>query len=389
MPNKTGDTNPVFPIRPEKVDQRTDPQNTAGIFKLFIGYAPGVGKTFSMLSEGIRRRQRGEDVVIAFVETHGRRPIAELAQKLETVPPRRVEVNGAVFEEMDLDGVLTRRPQVALVDELPHSNLKGSLHEKRYEDVMEILKAGISVISTVNIQHIESLRPAVKRMTGVAVRECIPDWVLQRADEVVVTDVTPEALRMRLRRGDIYPGGNPESALNNFFRRENLIGLRELALNEVARVVNRKIEPLTSGQEKSCRYHLHEVIVVCIDSRPPGRDLIGCGAQLAASLDGDLYVVHVRTGKEDAENDRVLKANQQFARDLNAEVVELESNDIARAVGEFAQAHAATQIILGRSADRQDNGLFYWRRVRRVLHWAPFVDLHLVSLQRSNSRVNR
>ena len=389
MSNKTADTNPISPTHLEKVDQQTDPQTTGGIFKLFIGYAPGVGKSFSMLSEGVRRRQRGEDVVIAFVETHGRRPIAELAQKLEIVPPRRVEVNGAVFEEMDLDAVLARRPQVALVDELPHSNLKGSRHEKRYQDVMEILKAGISVISTVNIQHIESLTPAVKHLTGVAVSESIPDWVLQRADEVVVTDVTPEALRMRLRRGDIYPNGNPDLALNNYFRRENLIGLRELALHEVARAVDRNIEPSTPGQEKSYRYHLHEAIVVCIDSSSSGRDLIGCGARLAASLDGDLYVVHVRIGNEDAENDLVLKANLQFARDLNAELVELESNDIPRAVGEFAQAHAATQIILGRPANRQDNGLFYWRRVRRLLHWAPFVDLHLVSLQQPASGVSR
>jgi two-component system, OmpR family, sensor histidine kinase KdpD len=380
MPDEADNTDLISPISLDKPDGHADPQPRAGIFKVFIGYAPGVGKTFSMLSEGVRRRQRGEDVVIAIVEAHGRRPIAELAQRLETVPPRRVEIKGAVFEEMDLDAVQRRRPQVALVDELPHSNLKGSRHEKRYQDVMEILEVGISVIATMNIQHIESLTPTVKRLTGVDVRETIPDWVLERADEVVVTDVTPEALRMRLRRGDIYPGGNPDPALNNFFGRENLIGLRELALREVARLVERNIQLLPTGQDKSPRYSLHEAIVVCVDSSPSARDLIASGARQAAFLDADWYVVHVRAGNEDAEKDLVLKASLQFARDLNAEIVELKSKDISRAVGEFAQAHAATQIILGRSADRQDNGFLYWQRIRRVLHWAPLVDLHLVRL---------
>lgn len=352
----------------------------AGVLKLFIGYAPGVGKTFSMLSEGIRRRRRGEDVVIAIVETHRRQPISELAQKLEAVPPRRVELSGAVFEEMDLDAVLARSPQVALVDELPHSNLSGSRNEKRYQDVMELLDAGISVISTVNIQHLESLTPDIKRLTGVTVRETIPDRVLQRANEVVLTDLTPEALRMRLRRGDIYPQGNPDPALNNYFKRENLIALREMALRQVARAVERNEESDASGEKRPEHRGLHEVVVVCIGSSPAPRELIARGAHMTSSLSGDLHVVHVRCGKEDAESDLVLKAHLQFARDLDAETAELEGRDISRALGEFAQAHGATQIILGRTANEKGSGLCYWRNIRRLLQWVPLVDLHLVSL---------
>lgn len=369
---------PSYPVA--EPNDKTEPPKAHGILKLFIGYAPGVGKTFSMLSEGIRRRQRGEDVVIGSVETHGRRPIADLAQKLETIPTRKVDAGGAIFEELDLDAVLVRNPGVALIDELPHSNLRGSRHAKRYQDVMELLDAGISVLSTVNIQHVESLTPAVKRLTGVEVRETVPDWILERADEVVMTDLTPEALRMRLRRGDVYPHANPDSALNNFFKLNNLIALRELALQQVARAVERNLHNMAPELNGSMPPDVHESIVVCIDSSPSSQELIARGARLAAPLNGDFYVVHVRCGKEDAGNDLVLRDNLQFARDLHAETVELEAVDIPRALGEFAQAHGATQIIFGRLPNGKCGGSSYWRKVSRVLQWAPLADLHLVNL---------
>src|SRR5215467_4250177 len=184
---------------PEQWLEEAAPQKRHGIFKVFLGYAPGVGKTYNMLSEGIRRKSRGEDVVIGLVETHGRKGIAELAAKIETVPRRNLNYKGASFEEMDVDAVLRRKPQVALVDELAHTNIEGSKHRKRYEDVAELLDANIDVLSTLNVQHIESLTPLVQSITGVTVRETVPDWVMQRVNEIVMADLTPEALQTRMR----------------------------------------------------------------------------------------------------------------------------------------------------------------------------------------------
>ncbi len=205
------------------------PPKTSGTSKLFLGYAPGVGKTYAMLSEGLRRRSRGEDVVIGIVETHGRKAVTELAQKLETVPRRKIEYKGTTFEEMDVDAIIARRPQVVLVDELAHTNVPGSKHRKRYEDVQEILANRIDVLSTLNIQHMESLAPIVHSITGITVRETVPDWVPLMANETVMVDLTPEALQNRLRRGDVYSPEKVEQALQNFFRAGNLSALRELA----------------------------------------------------------------------------------------------------------------------------------------------------------------
>src|SRR5580698_10742882 len=205
-------------------------EKTKGAFKLFLGYAPGVGKTFAMLGEGIRRHARGEDVVIGVVETHGRKATCELAVQLEAVPRRKIEYKGTIFEEMDVDAILARHPQVVLLDELAHTNIPGSKHRKRYEDVQEILAAKIDVLSTLNIQHMESIAPTVHAITGITVRETVPDWVPLLATETVMVDLTPEALQNRLKRGDVYSTEKVERSLKNFVRRGNLIALRELAL---------------------------------------------------------------------------------------------------------------------------------------------------------------
>src|SRR5215471_18176340 len=207
---------------PEQWLEETAPQKKQAIFKLFLGYAPGVGKTFNMLSEGIRRHSRGEDVVIGVVETHGRTGITELASKLEEVPRRQILYKGASFQEMDVDAIIARKPRVALIDELAHTNIEGSKHSKRYEDVMEVLDAGIDVLSTMNVQHIESMLPTILEITGVQVRETVPDWVIGRVNEIVLADLTPEALETRMRRGDIYPVDRAERALGHFFRPGNL-----------------------------------------------------------------------------------------------------------------------------------------------------------------------
>ncbi len=241
--------NPPPKKRPEDWLESADSAESAaacekprGRFKVFLGYAPGVGETFSMLSEGIRRKSRGEDVVIGIVETHGRSGTGEVAEKLEHVPLREIDYKGAIFAEMDVDAILSRAPRVALIDELAHTNIEGSRNVKRYEDVFLLLDAGIDVLTTVNIQHIESMTPRVQALTGITVRETVPDWVLGRADEIVMSDLTPEALATRMRRGDIYPQERVERALANYFRRGNLIALREMELQQETRAVDRQLD---------------------------------------------------------------------------------------------------------------------------------------------------
>src|SRR5580700_10013292 len=218
------------------------PEKSKGTFKLFLGYAPGVGKTYSMLSEAIRRASRGEDVIAGVVESHGRKATAELAAKLDRIPPRKLEYKGTLFDEMDVDAIVARHPAVVVIDELAHTNIEGSKHAKRYKDVMEILDARIDVLSTMNVQHVESLGPTVQQITGVQVRETVPDWVMQRVDEIVLADLTPQALQKRMERGDIYPVDRAQRALSHFFRPGNLIALRELALRQVTGVVDRSLD---------------------------------------------------------------------------------------------------------------------------------------------------
>ena len=215
---------------PEQWLEEVSPkERTEGILKLFLGYAPGVGKTFSMLSEAIRRRSRGEDVVIGFVETHSRKGIADLATQLEQVPRRKIEYKGTIFEEMDPDAIKVRNPRVVLVDELAHTNIPGSKHRKRYEDVLDLVEAKMEVLSTVNVQHLESIAPTVGAITGIKIRETVPDWVMEHANEIVMVDLTPEALQNRMKRGEVYHTEKVDQALKNFFRRGNLIALREPA----------------------------------------------------------------------------------------------------------------------------------------------------------------
>src|ERR1700749_4539305 len=238
-----------------------------GRFKVFLGYAPGVGKTFSMLSEGIRRRSRGEDVVIGIVETHGRAGTSELAAKLEQVARREIEYKGTLFSEMDVDAVLSRMPQVVLIDELAHTNIEGSRSAKRYEDVLLLLDNKIDVLSTINIQHVESLAPRVQALTGISVREQVPDWVLDRADEIVISDLTPEALVTRMRRGDIYPMERVERSLANFFRRGNLIALREMALQKVTRAVDRTLNDYVKRKRLGAQWSVIGRVAVCISPK--------------------------------------------------------------------------------------------------------------------------
>src|SRR5580700_9072207 len=312
-----------MPKKPEQWLEEVSPQEkTKGVLKLFLGYAPGVGKTFSMLSEAIRRKSRGEDVVIGVVETHGRKGIAELACQLEAVPRRKLEYKGTTFEEMDVDAIIARHPQVVLLDELAHTNVPGSKHRKRYEDVQEILAAKIDVISTLNIQHMESIAPTVHSITGITVRETVPDWVPLMANETVMVDLTPEALQNRLRRGDVYSPEKVEQALHNFFRSGNLNALRELALRQVAEHVDRSLESYMEAKDIEETWAVRERLAVCISSNPAAQYLVARGARMARRLDAQFYVLYVDAGADDSsERQKSLAANLQFAQDLGANVI--------------------------------------------------------------------
>ena len=357
-----------------------EPEKTKGILKLFLGYAPGVGKTYAMLSETIRRSSRGEDAVIGVVETHGRKSIAELAAKLEIVPRKKINYKGTVFEEMDVDAILARKPAVVLVDELAHTNIPGSKHRKRYEDVLELLDATIDVISTVNIQHIESIAPTVRAITGVSVRETVPDWVLQLSEETVMVDLTPEALQNRMRRGDIYGKEKVEQALKNFFRRGNLIALRELALRQVAEQVDRSLWSYMDEKEIRENWNVRERIAVCISSNPRAQFLVARAARMARRMDAELYALHVDVHQDgDPQAERSLAANLQFAESLGAKPVRLTGDNVADAAAQFVREKHVTQVILGRSAVEGWRKLLYMNAINRFLKEAPAVDVHIVT----------
>ena len=345
-----------MPKTPEQWLEECSPAKKTGRFKLFLGYAPGVGKTHTMLTEAIRRHTRGEDVVIGVVETHGRKAVGELIANLEVVPRKAIEYKGVLFEEMDVDAILVRKPCVVLVDELAHTNIEGSKHRKRYEDVLELLDAGIDVLSTMNIQHLESVTPTVQGVTGIQVRETVPDWVLQRVNEVVMIDLTPEALQNRMRRGDVYPQERVGRALENFFRETNLIALRELALRQVAQAVDQSLEQHRGEQETDHDRHavaIRERIAVCISSNPAAQYLIARGARMAQAMNAELFVVYTDLGQDSSDaNQRTLAANVRFAENVGASMVRLKGKSVAEAVAEFVNEKHITQVVFGRSATR-------------------------------------
>lgn len=368
---------------PEDWLQAAETEKQRGRCKIFLGYAPGVGKTFSMLSEGLRRRSRGEDVVIGVVETHGRSGTGELASKLEQVPRKEIDYRGTLFSEMDVDAIVARMPQVVLVDELAHTNIEGSRFAKRYEDVLYLLEQKIDVLTTINIQHVESLTTRVQALTGIAVREQVPDWVLDRADEIVISDLTPEALITRMRRGDIYPPERVERSLANFFRRGNLIALREMALQRVTRAVDRTLDDYVKRKKLGAHWTVSEKVAVCISAGPQARDLIARGARLAEALDAELYVLHVISERDnEAERKRTLESSLQFARNLGATTVSLSGSDTPRVTAEFVRENRITQAIVGRSALHGLRKYLYYLAIQKFMSEAPHVDLHIVTQEK-------
>ncbi len=370
-----------MPKTPEQwLEVASPPKKVRGNLKVFLGYAPGVGKTFTMLSEAIRRHSRGENVVVGIVESHGRKGIEELSAQLPIIPRLKIEYKGTVFEEMDTDAILKAKPQVVVIDELAHTNIPGTRHRKRYEDVLEIIAARIDVLSTLNIQHLESIAPTVGAITGIKIRETVPDWVVQTAEESVMVDLTPEALQNRMKRGDVYTTEKVDQALKNFFRRGNLIALRELALRQIAEQVDKTLESYMEQKNIEESWPVRERIAVCISAHPRSQYLIARAARMARRIDAELYAVHVDASEDSsAEDQKTLEANIQFAESLGANVERLKGENVADSVAAFARDKHITQVIFGRSAIIGWRNWFYMTAMNRFLRGAPAVDVHIVT----------
>jgi two-component system sensor histidine kinase KdpD len=369
--------------------ERADPETTelveeAGRFRVYLGAAAGVGKTMAMLNEGQRRRERGRDVVIGFVECHGRPRTEELIEGLELIPRRTVQYRGTEFEEMDLDAVLARHPELVLVDELAHTNVIGSgRHEKRWQDVIECLDAGINVVTTVNIQHLESIGDAVERITKVHIGERVPDWVLRRANQIELVDSSPEQLRRRLVHGNIYPPEQVPQALANFFRTDNLIALRELALRFLADETDTQLLNHPRWRQSLDLWETSERLLVGVTTAPGTDAIVRRASRMAARIKADLQVLHVAVGghARPSEHDQLIVL-RQLAADLGAEWHEIRADDPGQALIDFARSHQITQIVVGSSARsrRQElmHGGSFVRKVSRLAAHSA-IDVHIIA----------
>ena len=366
-----------------------------GKLKLYIGSAAGVGKTYRMLQEAHELRRRGVDVVIGFVETQGRVETDAQVRDMETVPRKLVQYRGVTLEEMDVDAVRTRAPQVAIVDELAHTNVPGVRHRKRWEDVNELLDAGINVIAAVNVQHLESLNDVIATTLGVTVRETVPDWMVTTADQVVNLDISAEDLRERLREGKIYKAEKIDSALRNFFTDENLTTLRELALREVASSVDRTREAIIrrdNNESKVVQPRVADRILVAMSSNPPyTAALLRKASRIAGRLNSDWYCVYVQTPDERADRidstvQRTLVQNIQLAQSMGADVVKLTGTDVATALVTFAREKGVTLLIVGQSRRSGVRHLLQGSVVQKLVSNADGMDVLVASFEVSSTR---
>src|SRR6266496_1401664 len=369
-----------------------------GRLRIYLASVAGSGKTYAMRNEGHRREGRGADVVIGYVETHGRPQTAAQIGDLEVIPRKQVTYRGVTLEEMDTEALIARHPDVALVDELAHTNAPGSIHARRYQDVEDLLDAGINVITTLNIQHLESLNDLVASITGVRVRETLPDWILDQADEVELIDISPYALRQRMKHGNIYPSERIDAALNNFFREGNLTVLRELALRRTAEKTESQLQEYMTEHGITEMRSATERVLVGFDSRPHTREVIRDAWRLAHGLHANLIAVTIRPEGylafmskligilkygRDAPKYREaalqrLEEHALLAEDLGAEVIRTSSRDIAKTLIEIAHEHQVTQLVLGQPARSHWEELLRGSIINRLLRLSTDIDIHLV-----------
>lgn len=357
-----------------------------GRLKIYLGFAPGVGKTYEMLQEGQRLLRQGVDVVIGIVETHGREETQNQIGALEQVPRRKIEYRGVALEEMDLDAILQRRPTIVLVDELAHTNAPDFRNSKRYQDVEEIRRAGIHVISTLNIQHLESLYDMIEQFTGVKVKERVPDYVVGMADQIVNVDLASEDLQERLRQGKVYPASRIDQALHHFFTEENLSVLRELALEEIAHALDRRRLEREGGSGSASL----ERIMVCLSSRSPNTfQLMRKAGRLADRLSAPWYAVYIRTPRErlekvDAATQRQVSDALALAQQLGGISMPYEGSEFHRAVADFVQEYGITQVLVGRSQRPWYQRWFGMSPLDRLLKAVSHVDILVVGDPRSS-----
>jgi two-component system, OmpR family, sensor histidine kinase KdpD len=403
---RDSDLGVALPTAPRQGAQPASPDGSyphrRGRLRVYLASAAGAGKTYAMLNEGHRRESRGTDVVVGYVETHGRPQTEAQLGDLEVIPRKHVTYRGVTLEEMDTDAIIARHPKVALIDELAHTNVPGSKHAKRYQDVLEILDAGIDVVTTLNIQHLESLNDLVASITGVRVRETLPDWILDQADEVELVDISPHALRQRMRHGNIYPHDRIDAALNHFFREGNLTALRELALRRIAEKTEEQL------QQYMTEHGIHEVwpaserVMVGFDHRPHSREVIRDAWRLAHGLHADLIAINIQPegylgftsklirwfkyGQDIRKHSAIaqsrLEEHAVLAEDLGAEVIRVKSSDIAKTLVEIARERQVTQLVLGQPARSRWEELLRGSTVNRVLRMSRDIDIHLVPLER-------
>jgi two-component system sensor histidine kinase KdpD len=362
---------------PEAILQKIKKQEereTRGQLRIYLGAAPGVGKTYAMLQEGQRREKRGTDVVVGFAETYSRPLTIEALEGLEVIPRKKIEYRGVVLEEMDTDAVIARNPQVALVDELAHTNAPGSKHEKRWQDVEAILAAGITVISTLNIQHLESLNDVVAGITGVKVRETVPDDVVDRADEVELVDISPQALRARMRHGNIYPPEQAERALAGFFREGNLAALRDLVLRRVTLEADQQLNEYMREHELK-GWETGERCLVLIDNTPASEVAIRRAWRLAHAVEGELIAAYPAPLLREQGMTHILTV----AMDLNARLKELPGIDLTRELSDLIVAENAIHVTVLAERQRKVAGFRRLSLADRILQRQPHVDLHIVA----------
>lgn len=355
--------------------------------RVYIGAAAGVGKTFQMLEDAHNLKNQGVDVVIGCVETHGRSETEAKIEDLEVVPINQIKYRGTFFEELNVEEIIKRRPEVVLVDELAHTNVKGSKNEKRYEDVLEILEAGISVMTAVNVQHLETLNDVIQRTIGIKVRETIPDWFLRRADEVINVDVSVDTLRTRMRQGKIYGIEKIEQSLSNFFRKSNLSVLRELTLRQVADEQAAQTQDYyeMSGIEQPA---IPEKVMVALASRGSAKKLLRKGARFAGRLATDWFMVYVETPAESPEKippqtAEILRENIELGNKLGAKFICLKGKNVADELVKFAKEHSITHVIFGQSA--RSRWEIFWKGsiINRFLHDLKDVNVHVVPVEDS------
>lgn len=359
-----------------------------GRHRIYLGAAPGVGKTYTMLSDAHLARKQGVDVVIGVIDSHARPETEALAEGLERIPLVPATLKGVATQEMNLDGILARRPKVVLVDELAHTNADGMAHRKRYEDVLTILDAGIDVWSTLNIQHLESLNDTIRQITGVRVRETIPDDVVKQADEVRLVDLTPEALIERLRQGKVYRDRVAQQALQNFFREGNLTALRELALRAVADDTDDRLESYMQHHNIPGPWPAQERIMVAITPSASGARLIRRGYRMAQRLKAEFYVVFVRQSDRsmNARDEAALEQHIRLAKEFGAKVVELKHANVAQALVDFAKEHHITQMVMGESLRTPWQEFTRGSVINQVLRLSSNIDILVVGQEQQANR---